>query len=61
MNELRKEFKTFEEGLEAFLDWKRAQYHDMGGMTKEEEERLTESFKNWWNLPEFMLPSGTVF
>ena len=61
MNELRKKYKSYSEGLADFLAIQQAQERDCGNyepMSQEEKERLTEMFKDWWDLEEFQMPKG---
>ena len=61
MNELRTKYKSFSEGLEDFLAIQQAQERDCGNyepMSQQEKERLTKTFKSWWEMDSFALPKG---
>ena len=47
MNYLHKKFKTYEEGLKAFIEWRRGMFpHDW---TKEDKEYAEQDFQHYWN------------
>jgi hypothetical protein len=53
MNALRHKYKSYEEGLKAWLEANEAIYSEpsMGGWSKEDEETLTVAFQEMWNDP----------
>lgn len=53
MNALRNKFKSYEEGLKAWLEANEAIYGEpcLGPWTKEDEEMATEEFQQMWNDP----------
>ena len=53
MNALRSKYKTYEEGLKAWLEANEAIYNEpsMGGWSEKDKERLTNSFQQMWNDP----------
>ena len=54
MNALKKKYKSYEEGLQAWLEANKAIYCEpsMGGWSKKDEEMATEEFQKMWNDPE---------
>ena len=54
MNVLRNKFKSYEEGLNAWLEANEAIYGErpLGPWTKGDEEIATERFQELWNAPE---------
>ena len=53
MNALRNKYKSYEEGLNAWLEANKAIYCEpcMGGWSKEDVQRETEAFQEMWNDP----------
>ena len=60
MNALRNKYKSYEEGLEAWLEANKAIYSEpcLGPWTEEDVQRETEAFKEMWDDPNLTeLPS----
>ena len=53
MNALRKKYKSYEEGLKAWLDANEAIYSEpcLGPWTEKDEAMATEAFQEMWNDP----------
>ena len=51
-NELRKRFKTYEEGVQEFIYWHEGLAHDIGGYSPEDEEIDRARFREMWNSTE---------
>lgn len=61
MNELRKNFKSFEEGLKHYLYMMQCQEKDCGNCappTEEELKNLKERFKKFWEMEDFEMPKN---
>ena len=55
-NDIRKRFKTYEEGALAYINWHKGLAHDMGGYLPEEEKTDREIFHDLWNSPSAEMP-----
>ena len=62
MNELRKNYKTFEDGLKDYIASFMAAEKDFGCCAQpneEEKERLTQQFKNLWEAEDCSMEEAT--